>query len=85
MGNMVVAKQTGLENYAAHSVKVKVAASPRLRKKTMPKFYLTLVLTCLLVSCGIGLPLPGSTHAPASSSQTSVIVTKTQGCSVLPR
>ena len=42
----------------------------------MPKFCLTLVLACLLVSCGTDMPLPGSTFAPSISSQTPVIVTK---------
>jgi hypothetical protein len=53
----------------------KAAASFGLRKKTMPKFHLILVLTCLLVSCGADVFLPGSTRAPAASSQTPVIVT----------
>ena len=43
----------------------------------MPKFCLMLVLACLLVSCGVDMPLPGSTRAPATSSQKPVIVTRT--------
>jgi hypothetical protein len=42
----------------------------------MPKFHLILVLTCLLVSCGADVSLPGSTRAPAASSQTPAFVTK---------
>ncbi len=45
----------------------------------MPKALFFLLMACFLVSCGVDIPLPGSTRLPATASRTPRIVTGTPG------